>query len=384
MDQQKEKSMSMVHRDSLLLFGDGGKFIASLVQTLLISLSVVQSNTTHYDHSIMEEANAILGPARCYWAEMSNSSSSSSSNMSERSSKYKGVVAQPNGHWGAQIYTQHQRVWLGTFKSEREAAAAYDSAAVSLRGRPTHRNIPWTSVTAHEPDFQAHFTPDVVLAMIKDGSYAGRFSDYLRANHHQDPTLPGPNNQALDIRFRQLFQKELTPSDVGKLNRLVVPKKYALKFLPQIPNIKDRSNNNNNNNDNNNVDDLELVFFERCMRKSWKLRYCYWKSSQSFVFTRGWNRFAKEKKLRARDRVIFSLYEAGDQKLSVIDVAYFEGFGPVEDKVDGEGEFMEDAEEEPQSIGEIAVVEEGKNISSMVEVGLEEAKGFRLFGFQIV
>ncbi|GER29817.1 AP2/B3 transcription factor family protein [Striga asiatica] len=266
------------------------------------------------------------------------------------------------------IYTQHQRIWLGTFKSEREAAAAYDSAAVSLRGRPTHRNIPWTSVTAHEPNFQAQFTPDIVLAMIKDGSYAGRFSDYLRAHHHHDPTLSGPHNRA----FRHLFQKELTPSDVGKLNRLVIPKKYALKFLPQIPYIKDGGNDGNNNN----VDDLELVFFERCMSKSWKLRYCYWKSSQSFVFTRGWNRFAKEKKLRAKDRVIFSLYEAGEQKLSVIDVAYFEGFG--------QKELMEDREE-GRSIGEIAVVEEGKDIiGSRVEVGLEEAKGFRLFGFQIV
>ncbi|PWA88975.1 AP2/B3 transcription factor family protein [Artemisia annua] len=32
-----------------------------------------------------------------------------------------------------------------------------------------------------------------------------------------------------------LFEKELTPSDVGKLNRLVKPKKYAVRYFPTVP-----------------------------------------------------------------------------------------------------------------------------------------------------
>uniref|UniRef100_A0A0E0JDV3 AP2/ERF domain-containing protein n=1 Tax=Oryza punctata TaxID=4537 RepID=A0A0E0JDV3_ORYPU len=32
----------------------------------------------------------------------------------QQSSRYKGVVPQPNGRWGAQIYERHARVWLGT------------------------------------------------------------------------------------------------------------------------------------------------------------------------------------------------------------------------------------------------------------------------------
>ncbi|RCV44146.1 hypothetical protein SETIT_9G350800v2 [Setaria italica] len=51
------------------------------------------------------------------------------------SSRYKGVVPQPNGRWGAQIYERHARAWLGTFADEAMAARAYDVAALRFRGR---------------------------------------------------------------------------------------------------------------------------------------------------------------------------------------------------------------------------------------------------------
>ncbi|KZV40729.1 hypothetical protein F511_22930 [Dorcoceras hygrometricum] len=46
--------------------------------------------------------------------------------------------------------------------------------------------------------------------------------------------------------------------------------------------------------------------------KLWKFRFCYWSSSQTFVFTRGWNAFVKEKSLKPKDMVIFSTYEHSD------------------------------------------------------------------------
>ncbi|CAK9328056.1 unnamed protein product [Citrullus colocynthis] len=235
--------------------------------------------------------------------------------------KFKGVVPQQNGRWGAQIYANHQRIWLGTFKTEKDAAMAYDSAAIKLRTRDSHRNFPWTRRTIEEPNFQIKFSTDAVLSMIKDGSYYSKFSAYLRTRSQiHDSNLQNPqnfDNTDGDSLFScsHLFQKELTPSDVGKLNRLVIPKKYAVKHFPYISESAEE-----------NGDDIEIVFYDTSM-KTWKFRYCYWRSSQSFVFTRGWNRFVKEKKLKANDIITFYTYESCGRDenggtLNFIDVIY--------------------------------------------------------------
>ncbi|KAK4789532.1 hypothetical protein SAY86_016836 [Trapa natans] len=104
-----------------------------------------------------------------------------SSSSSSSSSRFKGVVPQQNGNWGAQIYANHQRIWLGTFKSEEEAAMAYDSAAIKLRSGDPHRNIPWTlDESMAEHNFQSLFSQEAVLSMIKDGSYRSKFANYIR------------------------------------------------------------------------------------------------------------------------------------------------------------------------------------------------------------
>ncbi|GAA0158398.1 DNA-binding transcription factor [Lithospermum erythrorhizon] len=96
-----------------------------------------------------------------------------------------------------------------------------------------------------------------------------------------------------------LFEKPLTPSDVGKLNRLVIPKQHAEKYFPL------NGNNKNNNNNESNVEKGLLLSFEDELGKSWRFRYSYWNSSQSYVLTKGWSRFVKEKKLDAGDVVLF-------------------------------------------------------------------------------
>ncbi|KAK8545092.1 hypothetical protein V6N13_066400 [Hibiscus sabdariffa] len=219
--------------------------------------------------------------------------------------RFKGVVPQQNGHWGAQIYANHRRIWLGTFKSEREAAMAYDSAAIKLRSGDTHRNFPWTDLNIREPDFQSLYSTEDVLNMIRDGSYQARLEDFVKILPKNDGKSTTNLNKMLvhggtQFSCVQLFQKELTPSDVGKLNRFVIPKKYAVKHFPQIRGDR--------------VEDVELVFYDKSM-VAWKFRYCYWRSSQSYVFTRGWSGFVKEKKLSEKDIVTFYACECpeGDQ-----------------------------------------------------------------------
>ncbi|KAK4374164.1 hypothetical protein RND71_004841 [Anisodus tanguticus] len=176
-----------------------------------------------------------------------------------------------------------------------EAAMAYDSAAIRLLGHDhSHRNLPWTNSTIQETNFQSQFSTEDILRMIKEGSYPSKFDEYLKEkfeeHFHPLKTLQPPVAEGNDeFSYKQLFQKELTPSDVGKLNRLVIPKKYALKYFPQIQ-------------------DDEMIFYDTSKRL-WKFRYCYWKSSQSFVFTKGWNKFVKDKGLRAKDTIVFNLCE---------------------------------------------------------------------------
>ncbi|XP_068662863.1 AP2/ERF and B3 domain-containing transcription factor At1g50680-like [Aristolochia californica] len=219
-------------------------------------------------------------------------------------SRFKGVVLQQNGHWGAQIYAHHQRIWLGTFKSEQAAAMAYDSSAIKLRSGDCHRNFPWTTHSDREHAFQNLFTTEDVLGMIKEGSYESKFAEYIRtiqnattvANSGAGYNLAngsGPASQG-GVICQELFLKELTPSDVGKLNRLVIPKKHAVKFFPPVSETEEGEE----------TKDIQLVFFDKYLR-SWKFRYCYWKSSQSYVFTRGWNRFVRDKELKAKDLVTF-------------------------------------------------------------------------------
>eukprot|EP00252_Welwitschia_mirabilis_P013130 TRINITY_DN29004_c0_g1_i1.p1 TRINITY_DN29004_c0_g1~~TRINITY_DN29004_c0_g1_i1.p1 ORF type:complete len:381 (+),score=41.75 TRINITY_DN29004_c0_g1_i1:233-1375(+) len=103
-------------------------------------------------------------------------------------------------------------------------------------------------------------------------------------------------------RREHMFEKAVTPSDVGKLNRLVIPKQHAEKYFPLDSNANEKG---------------LVLSFEDSGGNSWRFRYSYWNSSQSYVLTKGWSRFVKDKKLDAGDIVSFereivdSSYSAG-------------------------------------------------------------------------
>lgn len=101
------------------------------------------------------------------------------------------------------------------------------------------------------------------------------------------PALP---TSTTAVEKEHMFEKVVTPSDVGKLNRLVIPKQHAEKYFPLDASTHDRG---------------LLLNFEDRNGKPWRFRYSYWNSSQSYVMTKGWSRFVKEKRLDAGDTVSF-------------------------------------------------------------------------------
>ncbi|WOL11228.1 hypothetical protein Cni_G19990 [Canna indica] len=107
--------------------------------------------------------------------------------------------------------------------------------------------------------------------------------------HHHCQHLFQAQGEALCER-EHMFEKPLTPSDVGKLNRLVIPKQHAERYFPL---------------DGDSSEKGLLLSFEDESGKTWQFRYSYWTSSQSYVLTKGWSRFVKEKRLDAGDVVLF-------------------------------------------------------------------------------
>ncbi|PKA46580.1 B3 domain-containing protein [Apostasia shenzhenica] len=116
-----------------------------------------------------------------------------------------------------------------------------------------------------------------------------RWADASSAETSSSAAAP-PEQPAQAIEKEQMFEKVVTPSDVGKLNRLVIPKQHAEKFFPLDSSAHEKG---------------LLLCFEDRNGKPWRFRYSYWNSSQSYVMTKGWSRFVKEKRLDAGDTVSF-------------------------------------------------------------------------------
>ncbi|KAK4726547.1 hypothetical protein R3W88_031464 [Solanum pinnatisectum] len=115
--------------------------------------------------------------------------------------------------------------------------------------------------------------------MEKERNLVSSMTTYLMIDDCDSSSSPKKQKiDAPEFPYKQLFQKELTLSDVGKHNRLVIPKRYAAKYFPQ-------------------VQDEEMIFYDTS-RTPWKLRYCYIKK-----------KFVKDNDLRTKDTIVFHLCE---------------------------------------------------------------------------
>ncbi|XVE73604.1 hypothetical protein DITRI_Ditri11bG0132100 [Diplodiscus trichospermus] len=181
-----------------------------------------------------------------------------SSSSSSASSKYKNIVPQ-----------QQHNLWLGTLDS-REDYKTQESAI--------------------------NFDKKLELMDLSLGNNNNGQSNIRSCRAGDDCSR--------STEKEHMFDKVVTPSDVGKLNRLVIPKQHAEKYFPL-----DSSSNEKG----------LLLNFEDRNGKLWRFRYSYWNSSQSYVMTKGWSRFVKEKKLDAGDIVSFQrgVEESGKDRLYI-------------------------------------------------------------------
>ncbi|XP_066333748.1 B3 domain-containing protein Os02g0764100-like [Miscanthus floridulus] len=191
-----------------------------------------------------------------------------------------GVMLQPSngGCCGAQTYERPTRKWMGTFPEEETAECATDDGELAFQATTSK------SVTV-KTTLRMQTSADEVRPSLWR---AARAQPATRAREH-------------------LFHKALTPSDVGKLNRLVVPKQHAEKhlFLNRNPMMANGIG--------------MLIDFVDGSEKTWRFRYSFSATSRMYVITKGWGRFIREKGLQAGDKVAFSRSAFGAYKQMHID-----------------------------------------------------------------
>nr|GMC79444.1 B3 domain-containing protein At2g36080-like isoform X1 [Ipomoea batatas] len=174
---------------------------------------------------------------------------------------------------------------------------------------PSNDNTPCNLAADSNSQFYHHGAAAMFAAQNTGYSFNlnNRNEDEEESEEQQSQAAKEEEEEMTIIPKEPLFEKPLTPSDVGKLNRLVIPKQHAEKYFPltgQEPGGGGAEKG------------LLLTFDDEC-GKTWRFRYSYWNSSQSYVLTKGWSRFVKEKRLDAGDAVVFARHRADAERLFI-------------------------------------------------------------------
>ncbi|KAL3499122.1 hypothetical protein ACH5RR_041854 [Cinchona calisaya] len=219
----------------------------------------------------------------------SNSSSSSSPSCTSPSLANSSFHHQQSGHL-IPLSSYHQLQPRGPWDDSSFGRSYMDSSP-----SPTATNIN-VHLDSHDLESDEH------LAASRRGGGGGGGGGALDSS--EGGVGGSSSSSALMIEREHMFDKVVTPSDVGKLNRLVIPKQHAEKYFPLDSSTNEKG---------------LLLNFEDRNGKPWRFRYSYWNSSQSYVMTKGWSRFVKEKKLDAGDVVSFQrgVGELGKDRLFI-------------------------------------------------------------------
>ncbi|EEF31854.1 transcription factor, putative [Ricinus communis] len=196
---------------------------------------------------------------------------------------HKPLIPNPNSSWPSHFYQHHhhhqQNSWLNPYSNSQEPDQMSTAQNPSLTFNLNHEDIEEEQDPLEE----------------QEKHYRNNQEQHLhQQQHHQEREEQNEKEG--------MFEKPLTPSDVGKLNRLVIPKQHAEKYFPL---------------GGDSVDKGLLLSFEDELGKCWRFRYSYWNSSQSYVLTKGWSRYVKDKQLDAGDVVLFERHRLDGERLFI-------------------------------------------------------------------
>lgn len=212
------------------------------------------------------------------------------------SSKYRGVISLRSGKWGARISFKYKPYWLGSFETDEEAAMAYDRAAIKLQRSDCPLNFPKSFYTVQETKFMSLYSNEQILNMIKDKNYTTRLTNYVRDRYSVQVSEAIDLAKQRGLVYHMLFKKELTLTDTTHMRGFHIPKESAVRFFPPL--------DHHDLNGDKSVKSVELTFYDR-YACPWSFRYSYWRSTETFVFTKGWRHFVRMHNLMPKDIVVF-------------------------------------------------------------------------------